>query len=114
MEYPSYHGDIQRSDFAFASVKAMESPQFKIHGVMQTSQIHAYIILYSKTGVYRGYYFSYFAKKNIDCGYLLEPPRWGSSNEYPQSMFWAEKWKILEFFIWKFSFLDCKIFNIFE
>ena len=27
--------------------------------------------------------------QNIDCGYLLEPPRWGSSNEYPQSMFWS-------------------------
>ena len=25
--------------------------------------------------------------QNIDCGYLLEPPRWGSSNDYPQSMF---------------------------
>ena len=23
----------------------------------------------------------------IDCGYSLEPPRWGGSNEYPQSMF---------------------------
>ena len=23
---------------------------------------------------------------NIDCGYSLEPPRWGGSNEYPQSM----------------------------
>ena len=23
---------------------------------------------------------------NIDCGYLLEPPRRGGSNEYPQSM----------------------------
>ena len=23
----------------------------------------------------------------IDCGYLLEPPRRGGSNEYPQSMF---------------------------
>ena len=30
--------------------------------------------------------------KNIDCGYLLEPPRRGGSNEYPQSMFWAEIW----------------------
>ena len=28
--------------------------------------------------------------QNIDCGYLLEPPRQGGSNEYPQSMFWAE------------------------
>ena len=25
--------------------------------------------------------------QNIDCGYSLEPPRWGGSNEYPQSMF---------------------------
>ena len=24
---------------------------------------------------------------NIDCGYPLEPPRRGGSNEYPQSMF---------------------------
>ena len=25
--------------------------------------------------------------QNIDCGYSLEPPWWGGSNEYPQSMF---------------------------
>ena len=25
--------------------------------------------------------------QNIDCGYSLESPQWGSSNEYPQSMF---------------------------
>ena len=25
--------------------------------------------------------------QNIDCGYSLEPPRWGGSNWYPQSMF---------------------------
>ena len=25
--------------------------------------------------------------QNIDCGYLLEPPRRGGSNEYIQSMF---------------------------
>ena len=25
--------------------------------------------------------------QNIDCGYSLELPHWGSSNEYPQSMF---------------------------
>ena len=28
-----------------------------------------------------------FLLKNIDCGYSLEPPRRGGSNEYPQSMF---------------------------
>ena len=25
--------------------------------------------------------------KNTDCGYSLEPPRRGGSNEYPQSMY---------------------------
>ena len=30
--------------------------------------------------------FSYFCS-NIDCGYSLEPPLRGGSNEYPQSMF---------------------------
>ena len=25
--------------------------------------------------------------QNIDCGYSLEPPQPGSSNDYPQSMF---------------------------
>ena len=25
--------------------------------------------------------------QNMDCVYSLEPPRWGGSNEYPQSMF---------------------------
>ena len=34
--------------------------------------------------------FFLFLLKNIDCGYSLEPPRRGGSNEYPQSMFWAE------------------------
>ena len=33
--------------------------------------------------------------QNIDCGYSLEPPRRGGSNEYPQSMFWAEIGKIM-------------------
>ena len=32
--------------------------------------------------------------KNIDCGYSLEPPRRGRSNEYPQSVFRAEIRKI--------------------
>ena len=29
----------------------------------------------------------HISDQNIDCGYSLEPPRWGGSNEYPQSMF---------------------------
>ena len=31
--------------------------------------------------------------QNIDCGYMLEPPQRGGSNEYPQSMFWSKNKK---------------------
>ena len=31
--------------------------------------------------------FFHISARNIDCGYSLEPPRQGDSNEYPQSMF---------------------------
>ena len=37
----------------------------------------------------------HISAKNIDCGYSLEPPRRGGSNEYLQSMFWAEIRKII-------------------
>ena len=55
-----------------------------------------------------------FLLENLDCGYSLEPPRRGGSNEYPQFMFWTEMWKISEFFIWKFSVFGREIFYIFE
>ena len=29
----------------------------------------------------------HISAQNIDCGYSLELPQWGSSNEYPESMF---------------------------
>ena len=38
------------------------------------------------------YFFLIFAQ-NIDCGYRLEPPRRGGSNQYPQSMFWSKNKK---------------------
>ena len=37
-------------------------------------------------------FFFNFAQ-NINCGYTLEPPRRGGSNEYPQSMFWSKNKK---------------------
>ena len=33
--------------------------------------------------------------QNMDCGYSLEPPRPGGSNEYPQSMFLSKNKKIM-------------------
>ena len=66
---------------------------------------HFYIVKLGFTGVYIIFLIS---AQNIDCGYSLEPPRRGGSNEYPQSMFCAEIWKISEFFIRKFSFFGGK------
>ena len=71
---------------------------------------HFYIAKLGFTGVYIIFLIS---AKNIDCGYSLEPPRWGGSNEYPQSMFLAEIWKISEFFIWKFSFFLVVKFSVY-
>ena len=48
--------------------------------------------------------FFLFLLKNIDCEYSLELPQWGCSKEYPQSMFWAEIWKISEFYTKIFIF----------
>ena len=38
------------------------------------------------------YIFSH--KTYIHCGYKLEPPRPGGSNEYPQCMFWGKNKRI--------------------
>ena len=45
---------------------------------------HFYTVKLGFTGVY---IILLFLLKNIDCGYSLELPRRGGSNEYPQSMF---------------------------
>ena len=71
---------------------------------------HFYIVKLGFTGVYIIFLIS---AQNIDCGYSLEP-QWGSSNEYPQSIFWAEIWKISEFLSENFQFFADEIFYIFE
>ena len=72
---------------------------------------HFYIIKLGFTGVYIIFLIS--AQKHR-LWYSLEPPRRGGSNEYPQSMFWAEIWKMSEFFSWKFSVFGGEIFYTFE
>ena len=69
-----------------------------------------YIVKLGFTGVY----IFLFLPRNIDCGYSLEPPRRGSSNEYPQCMFWEEKWKKISEFLSDLSIFGGEIFNIFE
>ena len=67
---------------------------------------HFYIVKLGLTGVYIIFLIS--AQKHR-LWYSLEPPRRGGSNEYTQSMFWAEICKISEFFIWKFSVFEVKV-----
>ena len=62
---------------------------------------HFYIVKLGFTGVYIIFLISARTHWLWDS---LEPPR-------PQSMFWAEIWKISEFFIWKFWFFEGKIFS---
>ena len=47
-------------------------------------KLHFYIVKLGFTGVYIIFL---FLLKSIDCGYSLEPPLRGGSNEYPQSIF---------------------------
>ena len=70
---------------------------------------HFYIVKLGFTGVY----IFLISAKNIDCGYSLEPPRRGGSNEYPQSMF-SEYEKYQKFYLKTFVFFGGEIFNIFE
>ena len=59
-----------------------------------------------------------FLLKNIDCGYLLEPPRRGGSNEYPQSMFLSRNLKIndypckSQFYCIKVRFKGSKLYRL--
>ena len=63
----------------------------KIKDSSSTSRKHTYIILtpffYIVKLGFTGVIIFLISVQNIDCGYSLEPPRRGGSNEYPQSMF---------------------------
>ena len=54
------------------------------HTYIILTPLNFYIVKLGFTGVYIIFLIS---AQNIDCGYSLEPPRQGGSNEYPQSMF---------------------------
>ena len=66
---------------------------------------HFYIV---KLGFIEVYVIFLLSAQNIECGYSLEPPHRGDSNEYSQSMFWAEIRKKSEFLSKNFHFLIIK------
>ena len=71
---------------------------FSKHGVVHyentpCNDIQIFVKL-CRSKIFSGF-FLYFliSSQNLDCGYTLEPPRRGSSNEYPKSMFWSKNKK---------------------
>ena len=58
----------------------------------------------------------HISAQNIDCGYSLEPPRRGGSNEYPQSMFLSRNEKSIlylckpQFLLYKSGVSDRHVF----
>ena len=72
---------------------------------------HFYIVKLGFTGVYIIFFIS---ARRHRLWYSLEPLFRGGSNEYPQSMSWAEILKISESFIWKCSVVGGEIVYIFE
>ena len=70
---------------------------------------YLYIVKLGFTGV--DFIFFLFLLKNIYCGYSLEPPRQGGSNEYQQSLFLSRnmKKKIRIFSYENFQFLVVKL-----
>ena len=72
---------------------------------------HFYIVKLGFTGVYIIFHIS---AQNIYCGYSLEPPQRGGSNEYPQSRFLSRHKKNIRIFIWNFSYFAGKFSSIFE
>ena len=72
---------------------------------------HFYIMKLEFKGVYIIFFIS---AQKINCGFSLDPPHQGGSNEYPQSMFWAEVWKNIRIFYLKIFIFCGKIFSIIE
>ena len=70
--------------FNYFCMKTVVASRKHAYIILTPLKPHFYIVKLGFTGVYLIFL---FLLKNIDCGYSLEPPRRGGSNEYQQSMF---------------------------
>ena len=60
---------------------------------MQYTAIFPAVKIEKFIGKFLEIFYMYIFAQNIDYGYMLEPPRQGGPNEYPQSMFWSKNKK---------------------
>ena len=73
-------------DFIFAYLIHYENMPIQIYWKVNRRKIENFQT--KKSNIF------HISAQNIDCGYSLEPPRRGGSNEYPHPMFWGEIIKI--------------------
>ena len=68
---------------------------YKVFHIMKTCPCNIEIFSAVKTENFHKKNFDIFNifAQNIDCGFTLEPPQRGGSNDYPQSMFWSKNMK---------------------
>ena len=82
---------------------------------MNTMENH---ILYKEKWSLHGYTLFFFLRvkninfKNINCGYLLEPPYGGGSKERQQSMFGAKVKKLSQIINWQITCEEPHYFDI--
>ena len=76
----------------FSKLQPSSSPKHYENMPMQYTEISKVVKKRTFSVDFFFFIFLIFAQ-NIDCGYTLEPPRRGGSNEYPQSMFWSNNKK---------------------
>ena len=72
------------------NVTNLENLPSEVSGALQKKmliQIYRKFHLQKQNFQIKSYDIFHITAQNLDCGYSLEPPRRGGSNEYPQSMF---------------------------
>ena len=86
-----------------------------IHGKRAIRVRAIEVILYNENLQIKNSDIFHISAQNIDCGYSLEPHQQGSSNEYPQSMFFSRNKKNNvypckpQFYYIKFGFKGSKL-----
>ena len=72
-------------DLSYNTIKCKEC----VYSLRKHAYSNILKILQPKTGKFpdKNYDIFHISAQNIDCGYSLEPPRRGGSNEYSQSVF---------------------------
>ena len=121
--YPEEHGVVHFISVVFSNSCLLAYTPYNNNIITRTYlynfdplKPHFYIVKLGFTGVF--IIFLIYAQ-NIDCGYSLEPPRRGGSNQYPQSMFWTEirknirifYLKAFSFWWWNFQYIWIGVFS---